>query len=179
MDTRHWKWIGAWLLMPALATAADTPAAQAAAPTAVANTDTRSVASLDLKDESVQRVLRAAVSSQQSDAGHESEDPLLSPMDQKLGALRFRAPRRVHHTECNSLDCVAYTADDEPLFTYPRDQMWRDQSLAGGKDVWLSCQDGDDLLTTFERYDKCRGVTIGLPPLRLDSLEIRLPGARL
>lgn len=44
----------------------------------------------------------------------------------------------------------------------------------GTKDEWLTCQSGNDLLTTFERFDKCRGVSIGLP-VQFGGTMINLP----
>jgi hypothetical protein len=68
----------------------------------------------------------------------------------------------MYHMKCDLSDCVAYTADGDALYTVPRDQYL---GVNGGstREEWLSCQSGNDLLTTFERHDKCRGVSIGLP----------------
>ena len=73
---------------------------------------------------------------------------------------------------------MAYTADDFALFSVPRDQYYGVASGGLGED-WLSCQSHDDLLTTFERYDKCRGITIGLPPVGFGNVRLDLPKLRL
>ena len=79
----------------------------------------------------------------------------------------------MHHMDCSLADCVAYTSDGDPLYTIPREQYF---GVDGDDldDQWLSCQSGNDLLTTFERYDKCRGVTIGLP-LEFQGTLVSLP----
>lgn len=94
-----------------------------------------------------------------------------------LQSIPFRAPRRLHHMDCDSFDCVAYTADNQPLYTIPREQ-YLGINTDNSKEAWLSCQSGDDLLTTFERYDKCRGVSIGLP-LQTHDVIVNLPKIRL
>ena len=86
----------------------------------------------------------------------------MAPRGRTLPGIPFRAPRRVHHMDCDSFNCVAYTADDQALYTIPREQYFG-INADDPQEAWLSCQSGNDLLTTFERYDKCRGVTIGLP----------------
>jgi hypothetical protein len=100
--------------------------------------------------------------------------------DKKIPPLQFRAPRRVHHVECDSFACTAYTADEVALFSVPRDQYF---SLGNGgaigngaspRENWLACQSGNDLLSTFERYDKCRGVTIGIP-VQTNDVTIIVP----
>jgi hypothetical protein len=77
--------------------------------------------------------------------------------------------------KCDNIDCIAYSADDAPLYSVPRSQYYGDRLEESKRDAWLSCQSRDNLLSTFERYDKCRGVTIGLP-LTFGNPVIAAPG---
>lgn len=126
----------------------------------------------DLRSASVQGAIRAAAAGESVD----SAGGLLQPTDSKptsgkfaLQVIPFRAPRRMHHMKCDLSECVAYTADGDALYTVPREQ-YLGVNGDGAKGEWLSCQSGNDLLTTFERYDKCRGVSIGLPLNHGDTL---------
>jgi len=87
--------------------------------------------------------------------------------------IPFRASRRMHHMACGLSDCVAYNADGDALFTVPRDQYVGKRGTTAA-DEWMSCQSSNDLLTTFERYDKCRGIGIGLP-LEFNDVILKLP----
>jgi len=129
--------------------------------------------SLDLKAASVQQILRANATAQSTNASGASPQAAAT----RLPPLQFRAPRRVHHHECDAMDCTAYTSDGTALFSFPRDQMLVANEKRNA-DAWLSCQQNDDMLSTFERYDKCRGVSIGLPPASLGNVEVKLPKAR-
>jgi hypothetical protein len=123
----------------------------------------------DLKAVGVQAAIRAAAASEPDPIKPDTAEPATAGKD--LLSLTFRAPRRAHHMNCDSFVCVAYSADGDALFTIPRDQTSRVTDVGdNGRNEWLSCQSGNDLLTTFERYDKCRGVTIGLPARSHDSL---------
>lgn len=132
----------------------------------------------DLRNASVQGILRAAA------ADHATETPEKetgSRIEAQLADLHFRAPRRVHHTKCDGEDCIAYTADNEPLFSMDR-ELRRDLASMSTEqldDAWLSCQDTNNLLSTFERFDRCRGIRVGPPPLQLNGVGIKLPRIRL
>jgi hypothetical protein len=160
------QWIAVLLLLPVIAYA-DEPAKPATSSTA------RTPASFNLKDAAVQNIVRATASDNFHAVANQESVGVVNTLNEKLGDIRFRAPRRLHHTECDAFDCTAYTADDQPLYSFPRQQM------SNRGDDWLSCQSGNDLLTTFERYDECRGVRVGQPPLRVGGVELRLPKIRL
>lgn len=129
----------------------------------------RPSAAFDLKDRRVQEILRASAASQPATSAPVPADaPALEPFP-------HRASRKVHRTECDLFACVAYAADGRVLFSIPREQV----AHPGRDDAgWLSCQQVDDLLSTFERYDKCRGVMIGLPAKAIDGLALQLPTQR-
>jgi hypothetical protein len=141
--------------------------AESAAPTAP---------SFSVHDGKVQEIVSAAARRQSESP---AETDAVSDATSKAAPLtvKFKAPRRVDHLDCDSIDCVAYNADDIALFTIPREQYY---GVHGNKpaDAWLACQSGDDLLTTFERYDKCRGITIGLPPAALGNVTLDPPKLR-
>ena len=77
-------------------------------------------------------------------------------------ALKFKTDRRVNRVECDALQCYAYSRDGEILFSQSRDPYLGQATASNNSDAWLSCQDNYDLLTTFERYDRCRGVGFGV-----------------
>jgi hypothetical protein len=91
-------------------------------------------------------------------------------------SIPFRAPLRPHHVKCDNASCTAYTADDATLYSVPRSQYYGERIEGSNKmGAWLTCQSRDNLLTTFERYDKCRGITIGLP-LTFGNTVVAAPG---
>ena len=148
MNSRTCLWV-ALLAYPALASAAE-PAKPG----------------FDLRASSVQSILRATVANEAKDSPEAKTE---SRVESELAGLRFRAPRCVHHTKCDGEECVAYNADNEPLFTLDR-EMRQDLDAMSAKqldDAWLSCQDTNNLLSTFERFDRCRGIRIGLPPVHV------------
>ena len=136
---------------------------------------------LNLQAAEVQKIIRASAKEQAASAPL-GPDTLVSyqPQMAKLGGeamVPFRAARRPHHLVCDSFNCVAYTADDVALYGVPREQYYgQNEPGIDTKDGWLSCQSHGNLLTTFERYDKCRGITIGLPPVALGNTVIAVPG---
>jgi hypothetical protein len=135
---------------------------------------------LGLHDASVQKVIRASAQRQASTASLAADTPDQSSITARGDEmkLRFRAPLRPDHITCDILDCVAYTADDVALYTIPREQYYGPHGDTPG-DEWLSCQSHDDLLSTFERYDKCRGISIGIPPVAIGNVQLDLPKLRL
>jgi hypothetical protein len=152
--------MSALLAMPALSFAGDPVEAKPAA----------TKTAFDLKAASVQGVIRSHAAAQTVVGKVEPGEPTTAD----LKPLPFRAPRRVHHVDCDSFNCVAYTADDDVLFSIPRDQYFGVTGNGSTKDSWLACQSGNDLLTTFERYDKCRGVSVGIP-VQFRDVTVNVP----
>jgi hypothetical protein len=74
------------------------------------------------------------------------------------------------------IDCVAYTADGDALYTIPREQ-YLGASGDNPREVSQSCRSGNDLLATFERYDKCHAFGVGLP-LQIGGVMVNLPQYR-
>ena len=182
--------MAALLALPVLGLAQERSAANQSAGVhtpAVQTSPEAQSAPFDLKNAGVQEVVRAtaAASSKNTDGFRLTSDatrkrPVESdpvPAGKELKDIPVRAPRRPHHMGCDSFHCVAYSADGDALYTIPREQY---HGIAGDnpQDEWLSCQSGNDLLTTFERYDECRGVNIGLPSQGHDML-VNLPKLRL
>jgi hypothetical protein len=144
------------VVLPVLAWPEDQPVTATQPATAEADTPQREKDQLifDLNAAIVQSAIRTAAANDTAPP----QEPVSSEAAADEGealSLTFRAPRRAHHMTCDAINCVAYTADGDTLYTIPRDEPHRDE--------WLSCQSSNDLLTTFERYDKCRGVNVGLP----------------
>jgi len=171
MKIQTWMLFGAILCLPALGLA------QEAAPS-VAQTDSRISAppQFDLRSARVQDAIRAAAATESAaptGARTQLADDEAAPAKRDQQDIPFRAPRRMHHMKCDLADCVAYTADGDALYTVPRDQ-YLGVNGGGTKDEWLTCQRGNDLLTTFERFDKCRGVSIGLP-VEIGGMLVNVP----
>lgn len=175
MQTRHWLTGLSWLL-PTLALAADPAPATSAAADPAKPASSAAAPVPDLKNFDFRQIARATAL---ATANASAPAPADQPSDTRLADLPFRAPRRVHHHECDSVDCVAYAADGTALFSFPREQMIHAPAAEANDDDWLSCQQNDDMLSTFERYDKCRGVGIGLPPKVIRDVEVKLPSLRL
>jgi hypothetical protein len=185
MNTRAWMLMGTLLALPALAQeqpAAKPPAAPAATAAQVAPAQPKPT--FDLRNTGVQNVIRANAAKLQASGRADPSDGIslfadTPPQtgDTKLQDIPFRAPRRLHHMDCDSYNCVAYTADNQALYAISREQYFG-INTDDSKEAWLSCQSGNDLLTTFERYDKCRGVSIGLP-LPTHDVIVNLPKLRL
>jgi hypothetical protein len=191
MKSRSWILIGTLLALPALGLAEEPSAPKSIPPADVPAThdaSPKSQSTFDLRTAAMQSIIRAsaatasdgfrlmspAAQQPSQDNGHDVTRP-------KLQSLPFRAPRRLHHMDCDSFNCVAYTADNQALYTISREQYFginTDDSTDDSKEAWLSCQSGNDMLTTFERYDKCRGVSIGLP-LQTHDVIVNLPKIRL
>lgn len=169
MKMRTWMLVGTLLAMPALSQAQEQPAAK---PAATANAPSVKP-KFDLKNSGIQDVIRAAAASS-VDTPTQDEAALSGT---EMEDLPFRAPRRLHHMDCDSLDCVAYTSDGVALYSIPREQYY---GVHGNnpREQWLSCQSGNDLLSTFERYDNCRGVSIGIPS-QFQNVVLKLPNIRL
>jgi hypothetical protein len=136
----------------------------------------------NLKSERVQELVRSVAKSQDDSnarAAVENAPEVSQPFVLRgQTTIPFRAPIRPHHVKCDNFDCIAYSADEVALYSVPRSQYYGDRLDGNNKmDGWLSCQSRDNLLTTFERYDKCRGVTVGLP-LTFGNTVIGAPGLR-
>jgi hypothetical protein len=166
MKTRTGLLMAALLALPALVFAQEQ---KAAPPGPALAQPAQSRPTFDLKASGVRDAIRANAV---SDAPPKENEAPTTRTD--LPPLQFRAPRRVHRVECDSFNCVAYTADDDALFSIPRDQYFGVTENGSGRDAWLSCQSGNDLLTTFERYDKCRGVSIGIP-VQFQDVQLNVP----
>jgi hypothetical protein len=182
MKTRtRMLWV-ALLVLPAVAWSGET-AKPAPIDSNAVETGSRAVPpalKLGLHDASVQQVIRASAQQQvnSTSPGPDSPDQSLVTARGDEMKLRFRAPLRPDHINCDILNCVAYTADDVALYTIPREQYFAPHGITP-QDEWLSCQSHDDLLSTFERYDKCRGISIGIPPVAIGNVQLDLPKLRL
>jgi hypothetical protein len=166
MNSRTCLLMAALLALPALVFAQEQ---KAASPGPALAQPAQAKPVFDLKASNVRAAIRANAVSQDPPKENETASTRTD-----LPPLQFRAPRRVHHMECDAFNCVAYTADDDALFSIPRDQYFGVSENGSGRDSWLSCQSGNDLLSTFERYDKCRGVNIGLP-VQINDVLVNVP----
>ena len=173
MKTQTWICAATLLALSAVGQAQQQPAAKPAPAATTSAAAPEAKPTFDLRNANLRDVIRANAATQPQRENAPAEET------SGLEPLPFRAPRRLHHMDCDSFNCVAYTADDVALYTIPRDQyMGVRASGDNPQEEWLSCQSGNDLLTTFERYNKCRGVSIGLPLQTLDVI-VDLPKLRL
>jgi hypothetical protein len=116
--------------------------------------------SLAVQGETVRGILRTVALAHPAATATATET--VTPIAQGL-ALKFRSDRRIDHVECDALQCYAYSRDGEVLFATPRDPGLGALSDVPKSDAALACLDTNDLLTTFERVDRCRGIGIGAP----------------
>jgi hypothetical protein len=184
MKVGTWMLFGSLLCLPAPGLTQEPrsaiPLATAITPTSQPAPQSSAKPEFDLRNSSVQGVIRANARAAAAPSQPQSAQNLPVNFTLAAGAMEqqgvpFRAPRRTQRLDCGLSDCVAYDADGDALFTVPREQYVGTRGKTAA-DEWLSCQSSNDLLTTFERYDKCRGVSIGLPLKISDSdIILKLP----
>ncbi|HET9865370.1 MAG TPA: hypothetical protein VFP37_18170, partial [Steroidobacteraceae bacterium] len=148
MKRIHWLTMTAALALP-LAAWCEEPAPEA--PVRAESSATKDASTFSLRAAAVQKIVRdhaAKVAPESAPA----ESPSIHGREFKL---QFRGERRVDRFDCDAVNCIARNAAGEDLYSIPRDQYYgiTDDSA----NTWLSCQSGNDLLSTFERYDHCRG----------------------
>jgi hypothetical protein len=135
-----------------------------AAPTAKPN--------FDLHDAAIRQIVRDTVESLPSSSTAANPD---SRFAARLGSLSIhdrKVPFAVHCSDSVSNDCAAYDADGNELYRIPRNQVYpvdfTDLTTAA------SCISSNDLLTTFDRADRCRGIGV-LLPTPWDRVNIAVP----
>jgi len=114
--------------------------------------------SLNVHSDTVREILRVAARAQSL------EKPVAEPREKPAPRLevQFRDDR-VDHVECDVLQCYSYAKDGHIVRTTPRaDFFGLMPEDPRSSDAWLACQDTNDLLSTFERYDRCRGIGASL-----------------
>lgn len=115
-------------------------------------------ASLAVHSDTVRDILRSAAREHSAD-----EDANPSEIPAPRLQVRFKADERVDHVDCDLLQCYAYAKDGHVVRSAsPEDFFGLMPESRTSSDAWLACQDTNDLLSTFERYDRCRGVGLSL-----------------
>ena len=136
------------------------------------STPTRTSTHWSLHSESVREVLRASAAQQsaQRPAPTSASHAALTATDranEKLRRIDFGAARQT----------VAYREPDDLVKRMYRAQM-RDQTIVTNPDsydAWLSCQDTNDLMSTFERFDNCRSAKLDLFLDRTSAKDVARP----
>jgi hypothetical protein len=120
-----------------------------------------------LSDAEVRKIVRAAANRKVEGFRFVKDPQVATDIPPSATAARFqplaRLPRATRVVfECRSLTeaCGAYDYDGNYLYSVPREQVYPNST--GGSDDWLACQSGDDMLSTFERFDRCRGIGVML-----------------
>jgi hypothetical protein len=75
--------------------------------------------------------------------------------------------------ECVGERCVVYDDQGNRLFPYHRNLTGLIFTSDRQFDEWLACQQDDDLLTTFERYERCQKSPVDLR--EVDRALVKLP----
>lgn len=124
--------------------------------------------SFDLRATHVRRIVRDTASTQGTGVTAEQFFVL---EDMVEAGVRSAAGR------CSGFDCFADLHDSWSSFFYPRDYSGHDYSGLiyfdeYQYDAWLRCQQLDDMLSTFERYQRCDRYYE--PPRRVTATRIRL-----
>jgi hypothetical protein len=125
-------------------------------------------ATFDLRGANVQRIVRDTASLQGTGIAAEQYFVVADVIE---AGVRSAAG------QCSGFDCFADLHDSWSSFFYPRDYSGPDYSGLiyfdeYHYDAWLRCQQLDDMLSTFERYQRCDRYYE--PPRRVVSTRIRL-----
>lgn len=133
--------------------------------------------SFSLTDDAVRRIVREAALDLTPDYRVESPKPLQedvpSAAELGMGPLRMKGSRVPARYECELDKCAAYDRDGNVLWYLPRDQFFT-QGAGKDSDVWLSCQQHNDMLSTFERVERCQGMGL-LMPTPWDKVRLAVP----
>jgi hypothetical protein len=152
------------LLAPCVALAQETaPAidpASIAGDAAPLSIDARS---FDLRDTNVRRIVRDTASTQGTGVTAEQFFVLEDVVE---AGLRSAAG------QCSGFDCFAGLHDSWASFFYPHDYSGLIYFDEYQYDAWLRCQQLDDMLSTFERYQRCDRYYE--PSRRVTATRIRL-----
>jgi hypothetical protein len=160
MDARHCLFLSL-LCLPTLAPAQEIVSGNQTATTSTAPDQVGAkpdeplrVEKLDLKGANVQQLLRAAAA-RQATAPTTTQTPRqggndLAAIQQDLLHPVDRSARRQSDDPCAASDC-----GDDPLSRMQRNLTGLIFNNDRDFDHWLSCQQHDDMLSTFDRYEKC------------------------
>jgi hypothetical protein len=162
-------------LLPLVALS-QTPPAEAPVPASVPGKPLLSMSGTELRD-MARDVARTRAESPDANASRDAQGADADPESSSrttavLGPLPMRARKVAVRYECLLHDCKAYDADGNVLYSVPRTTIAGADKLT--EDQWLACQSGDDMLSTFERFDQCRGVGL-LVPTPWDAVLFRVP----
>lgn len=150
---------------------AQTPPEKTSEPTAVHATN------FALTDDAVRRIVREAALDLGPDYRVEPAKPIdgdvPSSVELGMGPLRMKGSKVPARYECEVDKCAAYDKDGNVLWYLPRDQFFT-QGNDRDSDTWLSCQQHNDMLSTTERVEQCRGLGL-LVPTPWEKVRLAVP----
>jgi hypothetical protein len=164
------------LLLPALVLADDGPPAPQAdtkplvatrAPEPKLGADTRRQLAID--DQIMRNLALAATRETETPPRKPFGDPgILTVADSRIAA-NLRTSRSTTHardgetaTRCGVSECTVYDSRGRQLYSYRTARIGID--VPATLEAWQSCQSRqDDMLSTFDRQDRCNGITSRLP----------------
>ena len=164
MTTRTWI-IPPLLLLVSIAVADDKPAprsAPAAKPT------------FDLNDTALRKIVRETAANAAAAKQSDSTPEPASSVAAQIGTLPMRKGKTPITVNCDGIavDCAALDANGNELYRVPR---WQVFGINSGDPTMASpCQSSNNLLSTFERADRCRGIGL-LLPTPWDKVNVALP----
>ncbi len=132
------------------------------APAAKPPADESQKAPLTLDNPAVRKTLREAARQLASDAkSQENQDEKIPTAEipaAKLTAAFRLEPRERQPVvvECRVFDCLGYDATGKVVRTMPPPAQGG--LMSTDADAWYSCQSGNNMLSTFERFDQCSGI---------------------
>ncbi len=131
------------------------------APAAKPPADESLKAPLTLDSPAVRKTLREAARQLASDANSQEtqdEKTLTADPATKLSAtFRLASPERQPVVvECRVFECLGYDATGKVVRTMPPPAQGG--LMSADADAWYSCQSGNNMLSTFERFDQCSGI---------------------
>ena len=164
MTTRTWI-VLPLLLVVSVAIADDKPApesARTAKPT------------FDLGNAALRKIVRETAANATSAMPPASSTEPASRVAAQIGMLPMRKGKTPITVNCDGIaaDCAALDANGNELYRVPRWQVFGVNS--GDPSMASPCQSSNNLLSTFERADRCRGVGL-LLPTPWDKVNFALP----
>lgn len=156
------------LLAATLAIADEKPAPQAAA---------SARPGFDLKHAAVKKIVRETAvraAAAQPEPNAEAEPANASAVAARIGTLPMRKSSAPVTMNCGGIaeDCAALDANGNELYRLPRSQVFGTNLDDPASS--LPCLSSNNLLSTFDRVDRCRGVGL-LLPTPWDKVNFTIP----
>jgi hypothetical protein len=117
----------------------------------------------DLRSDALKKIVRATAADAPVATQPASATEPASVVAAKIGPLPMRKRSTPTSVNCDGIgsDCAALDANGNELYRIPRWQVFG--MNPGDPSTPSPCQSSNNMLSTFERADRCRGVGVLLP----------------